>query len=422
MLPCSIPIFPLILYHNLELFMKQAILFLFLLTYTLSTVNAQSLKELQEQRQKTEESIALTNKMLEKNSKSKNQELSNLKLLSRKITYREKLISDINKETAQLEKVISEKELTIGSYNTDLEVMKANYAELIQYIWTRRSSYDQMMYVLAGKDVGQIYRRFRYLNEFSAYQKSQATAIQDLSQRLIIEKDSLEIQRNEQKTLLKKYSTETKKLEGEQNSKSKKVDSLKKQEKTLKRQLIAEQKKRNDLKKFVEKLIAEEARKANKDTSGKMKLTPEQELTSNQFADNKGKFPWPVANGVIDEPFGKHKHEVYSRVEVDNIGVDIRTGKGSNARSIFDGKVTSVIALPGYNKGVIVQHGKYFTFYANLSEVYVKKGDIVSTKQKIGKVYADNNGISIIHFEVYKYTPEKTNPMVNQNPQLWLSK
>jgi septal ring factor EnvC (AmiA/AmiB activator) len=154
--------------------MKQAIIFLFLLISTFSSVHAQSLKELQEQRKKTEESIALTNKMLKKNSKSKHQELSNLKLLSRKITYREKLITDISKETTQLEKIISEKELTIGSYNTDLEMMKANYAELIQYIWTRRSSYDQMMYVLAGEDVGQIYRRFRYLNEFSAYQKSQA--------------------------------------------------------------------------------------------------------------------------------------------------------------------------------------------------------------------------------------------------------
>jgi murein DD-endopeptidase MepM/ murein hydrolase activator NlpD len=153
-----------------------------------------------------------------------------------------------------------------------------------------------------------------------------------------------------------------------------------------------------------------------------MKLTPEQTLTSAQFSDNQGKLPWPVASGIIDEPYGKHNHEVYSRVQVENNGVDIRTDKGSNARSVFDGEIKSVIALPGYNKGVIVQHGKYFTFYANLCEVYVKKGDIVSTKQKIGQVFTDSKGASIIHFEVHMFTQNKTNPMAKQNPQLWMCK
>lgn len=393
--------------------MKQALLLLFLLFTTLASVHAQTLKELQEQRKKTEESIALTNKMLETNSKSKNQELSNLKLLSQKISYREKLISDIDKETTALEKDIAEKELAIGSYTTDLEEMKTNYAQLIQHIWTRRSSYDQMMYVLAGEDIGQIYRRFRYLNEFSSYQKSQATAIQELSQRLIAERDNLAIQRDEQAALLTKYSTETKKLESEQSNKSKKVKTLKEQERTLKKQLIAQQKKRDELKKFVDNLIAEEAKKAKKD--GKMQLTPEQKLTSTQFAGNKGKFPWPVASGIIYEPYGKHNHEVYSRVQVENDGVDIRTDKGNNARSIFEGEVSSVIALPGYNKGVIVRHGEYYTFYANLIEVYVKKGDKVSTKQKLGKVYTDSEDKTIIHFQVWK-------EMTKQNPQLWLSR
>lgn len=395
--------------------MKQGILFLILLFSTISTINAQSLKELQDQRKKTEESIALTNKMLAKNSKSKNQELSNLKLLSRKITYREKLIKDINKENAALEKVIAEKELAIGSYNTDLEVMKANYAELIQYIWTRRSSYDQLMYVFAGEDIGQVYRRFRYLNEFSSYQKSQATAIQDLSQRLIIEKDSLEIQKGEQALLLTKFSSENKKLQQNQNSKKKQIDSLTKKEKELKKQLIAQQKKRDELKKFVAKLIAEEAKKATKDSNGKMQLTPEQQLTSDKFVGNKGKLPWPVESGIIFEPYGKHKHEVYSRVQVENDGIDIRTEKGENARSIFDGEVTSVVAFPGYNKGIIIKHGEYLTLYANLDEVYVKKGDLVSTKQKLGKIYTDSEGHTDIQFQVWK-------GFTVLNPQLWLSK
>lgn len=395
--------------------MKQAISILFLLFFAINISDAQSLKELQEQRKKTEESIALTNKMLEKNSKTKNQELSNLKLLSRKIAYRKTLISDISNETKELEKIIAEKELAIASYNTDLEAMKANYAELVQYIWTRRSSYDQLMYVLAGEDIAQVYRRLRYLKEFSSYQKAQATAIQDLSLRLIVEKDSLEIQKDEQAALLVKYNDETQNLAGEQDQKKNKVKSLEKEEKKLTKQLVAQQKKRDELKKFVDKLIAEEAKKARKGTSGSMQMTPEQKLTSTQFAGNKGKLPWPVASGIVYEPYGKHKHEVYSRVQVENDGVDIKTESGSNARSIFEGEVTSVVAFPGYNKGVIVRHGEYLTLYANLKEVYVKKGDKVSTKQTLGKIFTDSSGNTIIQFQVWK-------GMTNLNPQLWLSK
>lgn len=395
--------------------MKQTILFLFFLLFSVGAINAQTLSDLQKQRKKTEESIALTNKMLKKNNQSKNQELSNIKLLSRKISYREKLITDIDNEIRELERIIAEKETTIASYSTDLEKMKTDYAELLKYIWTRRSTYNQLMYVLAGQDITQIYRRFRYLQEFSSHQKAQATAIQELSNRLIIEKDSLQIQKEEQNQLLAEYSSETKKLQGEQKNKKKQIASLRKNEKKLKRKLKQQQQKRDELKKFVDKLIAEETRIAKKNNKGKLQLTPEQQLTSDKFAGNKGKLPWPVISGIIDEPYGKHTHEVFSRVEVENDGIDIRTDAGSDVRTVFDGEVKCVVAIPGYNKGVIVQHGEYFSFYVNLSEVYVKKGDRVNTKQKLGKIYIDKDKKSIFHFEIWKNKSK-------QNPQLWLCK
>ena len=43
----------------------------------------------------------------------------------------------------------------------------------------------------------------------------------------------------------------------------------------------------------------------------------------------------------------------------------------------------------GYNNSVIVRHGNYLTVYSNLSQVYVKAGDRVSTRQAIGRIYSD---------------------------------
>jgi len=79
---------------------------------------------------------------------------------------------------------------------------------------------------------------------------------------------------------------------------------------------------------------------------------------------------------------------------VDNNGIDITTTKNAEVRSVFEGKVTSVLIIPGAGRVVMVSHGEYRTVYANLQEVYVQKGDFVKPKEKIGKLLAKSSGIS----------------------------
>lgn len=78
-------------------------------------------------------------------------------------------------------------------------------------------------------------------------------------------------------------------------------------------------------------------------------------------------------------------------------------------------EVTRVFVVPGYNNSVIVRHGNYLTVYSNLSQVYVKAGDRVSTRQAIGRIYSDpeDGNSTILHFQLWK---EKT----KLNPQPWL--
>ena len=88
---------------------------------------------------------------------------------------------------------------------------------------------------------------------------------------------------------------------------------------------------------------------------------------------------------------------------------------GADARAVFNGEVTRVFVVPGYNNSVIVRHGNYLTVYSNLSQVYVKAGDRVSTRQAIGRIYSDpeDGNSTILHFQLWK---EKT----KLNPQPWL--
>lgn len=133
---------------------------------------------------------------------------------------------------------------------------------------------------------------------------------------------------------------------------------------------------------------------------------------SSDFQSNKGKLPWPV-KGVVIEKFGQHNHPLFKGVKLPfNNGVNISTDLNSKVSAVFDGTVKQVIAIPGYNQCVLIQHGKYFTFYCKLSNVFVKVGDNVKTGQELGILSANQN-TSTLHFELWNGTTK-------QNPELWL--
>lgn len=142
--------------------------------------------------------------------------------------------------------------------------------------------------------------------------------------------------------------------------------------------------------------------------------TPEVSALSKEFEANRGRLPWPVSSGVIVDPFGKHKHAIASRVEIENNGIDIQTQQGGKARAVFEGKVTTVMGLQGIGQTVIINHGAYFTVYSGLKDVQVKVGETVDTKQILGTVNNNEDGAPVMNFQVWK----GANKM---NPSSWIS-
>ena len=152
------------------------------------------------------------------------------------------------------------------------------------------------------------------------------------------------------------------------------------------------------------------------DTKGGYAMTKAEKRLSDDFASNKGRLPYPVSGRhTIVAAFGEQQHQELKYVRTNNSGIDIQTAPGTDARAVFNGEVTRVFVVPGYNNSVIVRHGNYLTVYSNLSQVYVKAGDKVSTRQAIGKIFTDteDGNATILHFQLWK---EKT----KLNPAPWL--
>ena len=145
-------------------------------------------------------------------------------------------------------------------------------------------------------------------------------------------------------------------------------------------------------------------------------LTPEEKLISDNFQGNKGKLPWPTERGVVTSRFGKHQHAVLKQVTVQNDGIDISTVQGAEARALFGGVVSKVVAILGANYTVIIRHGNFLTVYQNLVNVRVKTGDRVTVKQVLGTVFTEEESNStMLHIEIWK-------ELNKQNPEDWLSR
>lgn len=150
--------------------------------------------------------------------------------------------------------------------------------------------------------------------------------------------------------------------------------------------------------------------------SDALKATPEARQLAANFSANRTRLPWPVDKGIIVQRYGKQQHDVAKYVVVDNPGINIATERGSKAKAVFDGEVSGVLQMPDGSMAVLLKHGNFFTVYANLTNVTVKNGDKVHTKQELGTVFTDfKEGKTILHFEVWEGSR-------HMDPMLWLQR
>ncbi|MEG2066839.1 MAG: peptidase M24, partial [Tannerellaceae bacterium] len=130
---------------------------------------------------------------------------------------------------------------------------------------------------------------------------------------------------------------------------------------------IASNNKKSSRKKAVEKPAPEPAPEPTPEpireervaeTKGGYAMTRAEKRLSDDFAGNQGRLPYPVSGRhTIVATFGVQQHQELKYVRTNNSGIDIQTSPGTDARSIFNGVVTRVFVVPGYNNSVIVRHG-----------------------------------------------------------------
>ena len=370
---------------------------------------AQDVTKQKNKKAQLEKEIKLLDKQIAGIKKQSSSATTRLELLRKNISNRKALIAESDKLIKSLNDSIKTKDRQIGGLQQEVDTLIYYYGKLVRSAYKYRDPHIWYLYVFASDDLGQAFRRVAYFKKISEQIRTDAAVIRTKKSDLETEKVALSELKAEAVAVKEARVKELNNLTADEKEADKLVQQLKKERKSIEGQIASKKKEVKALNKEIQKKIDE----AKKKTSGGKADDPKNVKLSGDFANNKGKLPWPV-NGAVVGNFGKRYHPVHKNLELPaNEGIDIAVEQGETVCCIFEGSVLDVFVMPSYGQCVMVQHGStYFTFYCRMDNISVKKGDKVKAVQKLGTVGV-LNGTSQLHFEIWK---DKT----PQNPVNWL--
>ena len=382
-----------------------------------AAVSAQDTRRQESRKAQLEKEIAAINRQLKDNARSSSRALTDLALVRRKIAARQELIAESDREIHALDDSMRVRQREIDRLQARHDTLSLYYNRLVRGAYKNRDSRLWYMYILSSENIGQAVRRFGYLKGLSRNMSEQGKRIQETAAALELEKERLAGLKEEAQVLRGQRQADVDALRGEEGESASLVARLEKDRRKYQDDLRKKNREVEALNREIAAIIRKATAKpksGSKSSSkgGKTTSTAVDETLSKNFASNKGRLPWPV-EGTVIESYGQHYHPVYKNVKLPfNNGVTLAVARGAQAKAVFDGTVSQVVVIPGYNQCVLVQHGSYFTFYCKLKSVTVKAGEKVKTGQVLGTVDT-LSGEDQFHFQLW----QERNP---QNPESWL--
>lgn len=425
---------------------SKIVIITFLLCSSFSWAQTSKQQELEAKKEKILNAIAEFNGLLKIEKKKETSVLSEIKEKNSRIRLSEKLISTNETQVQYISNDISKNQSLIKSLTKELEILKADYASMIVKAYKSRSQSSRVMFVLSSQNFYQAYKRIQYMKQYAGFRKSQAEEIKIKQQKLNQAIVTLQSKKQEKEKVIAQTAKEKEELEKQKQEKEKLVKIIQKDKKKYTAEIDKKEKEKKEVDRQIKRTIADAIAAANKKaaekakaeakknntstkstttavaktttaptTSSKFILTAEGKVDSDNFKANKGKLPLPVEKGYISSQYGDHPHPIHKNLMSHNNGIEITTESGSSARAVFEGEVTQIQVIQGTNKKIIyVVHGDFFSIYQDLDVVFVKPGDKVSIKQKLGKIHTGFDGKTTMKFFITQNT-------TYMNPSSWLS-
>ncbi len=423
----------------------------------------QTREELEKQRKELKAESEALEKLLKENKKTTTENLVQLNAIDRKMDLQDRVIDNISRDINLLDNSITNSQREIRKLNLILDTLKQEYAKSMVYAYKNRSNYDFINFIFSAKSFNDAIKRIAYLKSYRSYRELQGQNILRTQDLLRTRINELSGNKQKKNVALEDKSKEMGEMEKQKDQKARIVSTLKAKGKELSTQLAARKKQLQKVNTAIAAAIKraqDEARKqalaeaealrrkriedekkerdrlaalnkantpatpsnptatppkkqSNASVAAPRKdiPAPNEGLTVNlNFENNRGGLPWPVDRGQISLGFGRGKSEL--GYDIDNPGITIATDVGTPVKAVFEGVVSSVVNVDNMQV-VILQHGRYFSTYSNLSNVSVQRGQTVKIGQVMGRVMANEEGVGVLDFIM-------SNEKSNVDPMRWL--
>ncbi|MBT8221236.1 MAG: peptidoglycan DD-metalloendopeptidase family protein [Bacteroidia bacterium] len=342
--------------------------------------------------------ISLTQKQLSSLSKDRSNSLEHMQLLRHEIQNRDLLIENLNLQIDLQDANIVAREAEINLVKDQYDKMKYAYKEFVRDYYRTRFQYNPLVFIFSADSIVKAWKRMIYYRNLSQYQQLYISDLQEKESHLLIELNELETVFEEKKQNLATLEDQRKALERSRKKRESTLKEIKQNEQFLTQRLNAKLAQKRKLDQRLAALV--ESSMAGK--SNMTKLPDAIRKLNNAFGANKGKLPWPVAQGYISRKFGKQRHPELKMIFITNNGIDIVTEQSEPVKTVFEGNVIAIQNIAGFQKTILINHGTYYSVYANVEDVAVSKGEKVKRGQVIAYAAASASNISNIHFEIWQ--------------------
>ena len=419
---------------------------------------ARSRKNVESERRKANEQIRQTKEDIRRNNERTERQLNALASLDGQIRSHRDEISSLQVVIDSIDRRTRALADTIARAESDVARLRENSRRSLREARKNRQAMTDVNLIFSSSTFSEGAKRVSYLKQLQRWRTRKTSDLRQSLEVLANKKKALGMLRDKHGQALASLSDSKRRLEAKQVQTRSLVDSLRRENKSLQTVLAERRRRAQALDAELDRIIEQEARRAEEERraeeariaaarqkeAARVEAAPgqvkapavnppkdnkegknatdtrdypgradEERRLSGSFASNKGRLLFPVAGKYnITGTFGRNAHSELSRVEVNNPGIDIEVPAGSTARAVFDGTVSYIFRMDGYQNVVMVRHGSYLTVYAHIDGLSVRKGDKVKAGQAIGSIFSDptNSGRCTLHFEV-RNEREKLNPL-----------
>ncbi|MCQ2074954.1 MAG: peptidoglycan DD-metalloendopeptidase family protein [Bacteroidaceae bacterium] len=368
-----------------------------------------AVERMKRQKAEIERQVAASEKLLSSTDRDIKSQVASLNVLSERLKGRRKLLDQVKQEVRSLTLQVDELDRELRKLQKEYGECQERYAEACRFHQKQKASLDPLMFLFSSQDYRQLTRRLRYLKEYSGSLHALADEISAKQREIGAKRQEIEKVRNEKLQLQEELTRQEASARSEEQKQKQLIDKLKSKSSSLKKEISRQQKEITALGKEIDRQIAEAIRKSK--AAKKTKEESEVDLKlSGSFESNKGRLPVPITGPyLVVGNYGMQSVAGMKDVRLNNLGIDLQGEPDAEARSVFDGEVTTVFQQGKGQIGVLVRHGSYISVYCNLKSTDVVKGDKVKTGDTIGTVGTDSSGKTVLHFQLHKET-QKLNP------------